>query len=107
MTWRLHGTSRKPTPRRSVSPWPRMPPRSRPGGPTWVAPGTSTSRRCEKAAEHDLKAAQRAADEFYAYASCVIDYTFAAVEEAEYAVLDATLAQMEADELAGVDAAES
>lgn len=54
----------------------------------------------KKAAEHDLKAAQRAADGFYAYASYVIDYTFAAVEEAEYAVLDATLAQMEADELA-------
>lgn len=53
----------------------------------------------KKAAEHDLKAAQRAADGFYAYASHVIDYTFAAVEEAEYAVLDATLAQMEADEL--------
>jgi hypothetical protein len=27
-----------------------------------------------------------------------IDFAFAAVEEAEYAVLDATLAQMEADE---------
>jgi hypothetical protein len=54
----------------------------------------------KKAAQHDLKAAQRAADEASAYASYVIDYTFAAVEEAEYAVLDATLAQMEADDLA-------
>jgi hypothetical protein len=35
-----------------------------------------------------------------AYASYVIDYTLAAAEKAEYAVLDATLAQMEADELA-------
>jgi hypothetical protein len=54
----------------------------------------------KRAAEHDLKAAQRAAEEASAYASYVIDYTFAAVEEAEYAVLDATLAQMEANELA-------
>jgi hypothetical protein len=54
----------------------------------------------KKAAEHDLKAAGRAADEASAYASYVIDYTFAAVREAEYAVLDAALAQMEADELA-------
>jgi hypothetical protein len=29
-----------------------------------------------------------------------IDYAYAAVEEAEYAVLDAALARMEADELA-------
>src|SRR3954451_23017329 len=54
----------------------------------------------KKEAEHDLEAAQRTADDAYAYASYVIDYTFAAVEEAEYAVLDATLAGMEADELA-------
>jgi hypothetical protein len=54
----------------------------------------------DKEAEHDLKSAQRAADDAAAYASYVIDYTFAAVEEAEYAVLDATLAQMDADELA-------
>jgi hypothetical protein len=54
----------------------------------------------KKKEQHDLKAAQRAADEAADYASYLIDYTLAAVEEAEYAVLDATLAQMEADELA-------
>ena len=53
----------------------------------------------KKVEQHDLKAAQRAADEATEYASYLIDYTYAAVEEAEYAVLDATLAQMEADEL--------
>jgi hypothetical protein len=53
-----------------------------------------------KKKQHDLKAAQRDADEATAYASYLIDYTVAAVDEAEYAVLDATLAQMQADELA-------
>jgi hypothetical protein len=48
----------------------------------------------------DKRAAEHDAEEASAYASYVIDYTFAAVEEAEYAVLDATLAQMEANELA-------
>ena len=54
----------------------------------------------EKKDQHDLKAAQRDADDALAYASYLIDYTYAAVEEAEYAVLDAVLAQREADELA-------
>ncbi len=53
-----------------------------------------------KKEQHDLKAAQRDAREATEYASYLLDYTLAAVEEAEYAVLDATLAQMEADELA-------
>ena len=59
----------------------------------------------EKKEQHDLKAAQRDADDATAYASYLIDYTYAAVEEAEYAVLDATLAQMEADELAAAQQA--
>jgi hypothetical protein len=54
----------------------------------------------EKKEQHDLKSAQRDAEEATEYASYLIDYTLAAVEEAEYAVLDATLAQMKADELA-------
>jgi hypothetical protein len=54
----------------------------------------------EKVAAHDLKAAQRDAEEADEYASYLIDYTYAAVEEAEYAVLDATLAHKRADELA-------
>jgi hypothetical protein len=53
-----------------------------------------------KRAEHDLRSAQRAADDAEAYASYLIDYTYAAVEEAGYAVLDATLARREADQLA-------
>ena len=54
----------------------------------------------DKVAAHDLKAAQRDAEEADEYASYLIDYTYAAVEEAEYAVLDAALAHMRADELA-------
>jgi hypothetical protein len=54
----------------------------------------------QKKDEHDLKAAQRDADDALAYASYLIDFTYAAVEEAEYAVLDAVLAQREVDELA-------
>jgi hypothetical protein len=54
----------------------------------------------KKRSEHDLKAAQRDAEDANAYASYLIDYCYAAVEEAEYAVLDATLAQMDYDELA-------
>jgi hypothetical protein len=58
-----------------------------------------------KKKQHDVKAAQRDADDALAYASYLIDYTYAAVEEAEYAVLDATLAQKEADELAAAQQA--
>ena len=54
----------------------------------------------QKKAEHDLGAAKDNAADAYAYASYLIDYCYAAVEEAEYAVLDATLAQMEYDDLA-------
>lgn len=54
----------------------------------------------DRVAAHDLKAAQREAEEADEYASYLIDYTYAAVVEAEYAVLDATLAHKRADELA-------
>ena len=54
----------------------------------------------QKIAQHDLNAAKRDADEANAYAAYLIDYCYAAVQEAEYAVLDATLAQMEYDDLA-------
>jgi hypothetical protein len=54
----------------------------------------------DKKAALDLKAAQRDAEEADEYASYLIDYTYAAVEEAEYAVLDAYLAHKRADELA-------
>jgi hypothetical protein len=50
---------------------------------------------------HDLKAKQRAAQKADDDAAFAIHYAYAAIEEAEYAVLDAVLAQKEADELAG------
>jgi hypothetical protein len=58
-----------------------------------------------KKEERDLKAAQRDAWEATQYASDLLDYTLAAVQEAEYAVLDATLAQKKADELAAAQQA--
>ena len=52
-------------------------------------------------AAHDLKSAQRAADQADVDASFAIDYAYAAIEEAQYAVLDADLAHMHLDELTG------
>lgn len=49
---------------------------------------------------HDLRSAQRNADQAESDAAFAIEYAYSAVEEAEYAVLDAILARMEADELA-------
>ena len=54
----------------------------------------------EKRAEHDLAAAQRDSQDADDYASYAIHYAYAAAEEAEYAVLHATLAQKKADKLA-------
>lgn len=54
----------------------------------------------DKRAAHDLKTAQRRADNAEDDATFAVGYAYAAVEEAEYAVLDATLARMEADEMA-------
>jgi hypothetical protein len=54
----------------------------------------------QKIAEHDLNTAKRDADDANAYAAYLIDYCYAAVQEAEYAVLDATLAQRDYDDLA-------
>jgi hypothetical protein len=53
-----------------------------------------------KKAEHDVRAAQRKADTAEADATFAIDFAYAAVVEAEHAVLDAALARMEADEAA-------
>ena len=50
--------------------------------------------------EHDVEKAQRAAESADEDADFAIDFALAAIEEAEYAVLDAQLAHMEADELA-------
>jgi hypothetical protein len=54
----------------------------------------------EKKAAHDLKSVERTADQAEDDAAFAIDYAYAAIEEAEYAVLDATLARMDADDLA-------
>jgi hypothetical protein len=51
-------------------------------------------------AAHDLKVKQRAAQQADDDAAFAIHYAYAAMEEAEYAVLDAILAQKEADEFA-------
>jgi hypothetical protein len=48
--------------------------------------------------EHDLHNAQRRADWAEDDARFAIDFAYSAIGEAEYAVLDASLARMEADE---------
>jgi hypothetical protein len=53
----------------------------------------------QKIAQHDLNAAKLDVEDANAYAAYLIDYCYAAVQEAEYAVLDAELAQMEYDDL--------
>ncbi len=53
----------------------------------------------DRRAAHDLKSAQRAAQQADDDAEFAIDYAYAAVDEAEYAVLDAELAHFEAEEL--------
>jgi hypothetical protein len=53
-----------------------------------------------KKAEHDLDRAERRADVAEGDAAFAMDFAYAAIEEAEYAVLDAGLARLEADELA-------
>ena len=54
----------------------------------------------DRRAAHDLASAQRAADQADDDAAYAIDYAFAAIDEAEYAVLDAQLAHFDVDELA-------
>jgi hypothetical protein len=52
-----------------------------------------------KRAEHDVDRAQRRAETAEGDAAFAISFAYAAVEEAEYAILDATVARMEAEEL--------
>jgi hypothetical protein len=54
----------------------------------------------DRRAAHDLSTAQRNADQAESDAAFAIEYAYGAVDEAEYAVLDAVLARMNADELA-------
>ena len=53
-----------------------------------------------KKATHDRNSAEQAADRAEDDAAFAINYAYAAVEEAEYAVLDAILTRMNADDLA-------
>ena len=55
----------------------------------------------EKKAEHDLNSAQKQADNAEKDASFAIEYAYAAIDEAEYEVLDAILLRKQADEMAG------
>jgi hypothetical protein len=57
-----------------------------------------------KKAEIDLDMARKDADNAEADAAFAIDFAYSAIGEAEYAVLEATLARKEADEKAGASA---
>ena len=78
---------------------------SRPGGPTSSEAGTrgcqDSRRRRVPQGEHDLHKAQHHADRAEEEARFAIDFAYSAVVEAEYAVLDAALARVEADDLSG------
>lgn len=50
-------------------------------------------------AEHDVHQAQRRADRAEEEARFAIDFAYSAVAEVEYAILDAVVARMEADDL--------
>jgi hypothetical protein len=58
----------------------------------------------EKKERHEAKEAEKRAESAEADASFAIDYAYAAIEEAEYSVLDAILARANADEAASVSA---
>jgi hypothetical protein len=53
----------------------------------------------DRRAAHDLKSKQRAADRADEDAAFAIDYAYAAIEEAQYAALDADLARKEVEDL--------
>jgi hypothetical protein len=60
---------------------------------------TAREKLESKKAALDARTAKARADDAEAYASYAIDLAYSTVVEAEYAVLDADLARMEADEL--------
>lgn len=55
----------------------------------------------QKREAHDLRSAKKQADHADDDAAFAVDYAYAAIIEAEYAVLDAALAHKRVDELAG------
>jgi len=69
-------------------------------GRDWRTQTASIRREVDKCrAAHDLEHAQHVADRADDDAAFAIDYAYAALLEAEYAVLDACLAHKEVDEL--------
>jgi hypothetical protein len=69
---------------------------------SWSQPVAAVKENvADRRAEHDLDRANTRAENAEEDAAFAIDYAVGAIEEAEYAVLDASLARMEADELAG------
>jgi hypothetical protein len=67
---------------------------------SWDAHVAELRDRVEtKKEEHDVHVAQRRAEHAEADAEFAIDFAYGAVVEAEYAVLDAALARMKAEEL--------
>jgi hypothetical protein len=69
-------------------------------GQDWNKQIDSIRREVDKGrTAHDIKHAQRVAERADEDASFAIDYAYAALVEAEYAVLDAYLAHKQADEL--------
>ena len=53
----------------------------------------------ERRDEHDIARAERTAENAEGDAQFAIDFAYSAIQQAEYAVLDAHLARMQADEL--------
>ena len=51
-----------------------------------------------KRAEHDVDRAEKIAEKREDDAAFAVEFAYAAIEEAEYAILDAALARTEADE---------
>jgi len=62
------------------------------------------AEREERHAEHDLKRAEHRADDAEQDAAYAIEFALQMLDEAEYAVADAVLARIAADELAASDA---
>ena len=69
---------------------------------SWDEGSQDSRRRRFPQGEHDVHKAQHRADRAEEEARFAIDFAYSAVVEAEYAVLDAALTRMEADDLSEV-----
>jgi hypothetical protein len=63
------------------------------------------AERDEHRAEHDVKQAERRADDAEQDAAYAVDFALQMLDEAEYAVTDAVLARIDADQLAASELA--